>query len=80
MTDLNKMFPELTEMDFGENGAIILPIYPLLDYCPEKVLNGGKKFLKALQEKCDCDKEENLCCNECWRRASKIVMEHYFGK
>lgn len=84
MTNLNKMFPELSGMDFSKNDVIVLPLYSLTDCCPERVLRGEikgfSKFTKELREKCDCEKAVELSCYECWRRASKIAMEHYFGK
>lgn len=39
--------------------------------------------MKELEELCDCtadNREEDLSCYECWRRASEIVMKHYFGE
>ena len=81
MTDLNKMFPKFTEMDFSENDVVVLPFRSLIGCCPDEALGEEKRrFLKELKEKCNCEKEKTLYCDKCWRRASKIAMEHYFGK
>lgn len=83
MTDLNKMFPEFAEMDFEKRDVVILPIESITDNCPNKLLWTGNPYLEELEELCDCEnenKDENITCYECWRRASKIAMEHYFGK
>lgn len=83
MTDLNKMFPELTKMDFKKRDVVILPAESIVDDCPNELLWTGKLHLKELEELCDCEnenKDEHITCYECWRRASKIVMERYFGK
>ena len=83
MTDLNKMFPELLSMDFSKRDVVILPIESIIDTCPNELLWTGKLHLKELEYLCNCtddNREEDLTCYECWRRASEIVMEHYFGE
>lgn len=82
MIDLNKMFPELPSMDFSKRDVVILPIESIIDTCPNELLWTGKLHLKELEELCNCtdeNREEDLTCYECWRRASIIVMEHYFS-
>ena len=86
MTDLNKMFPELTKMDFTKRDVVVLPIESIVDNlenaCPNELLWVGGRCLKELEELCNCtanNRAEDLSCYECWRRASIIVMEHYFG-
>lgn len=82
MTDLNKMFPELLNMDFNKRDIVILPIESIVDTCPNELLWTGKLHLKELEELCNCtddNREEDLTCYECWRRAAQIVMQHYFG-
>lgn len=83
MVGLNKMFPELLSMDFSKRDVVVLPIESIVDTCPNELLWTGKLHLKELEELCNCtddNREEELSCYECWRRASKIVMEHYFGE
>lgn len=87
MTDLNKMFSEFTGMNFNKRDVVILPIESIVDNlenaCPNELLWVGGRCLKELEELCDCtadNREEDLSCYECWRRASEIVMEHYFGE
>ena len=86
MTDLNKIFPEFTNMNFNKRDVVILPIESIVDNledaCPNELLWTGKRHSKELEELCNCteEREEDLSCYECWRRASKIAMEHYFGK
>lgn len=83
MTDLNKMFPEFTKLDFSKNDVIILPFDALenIEYnCPNELRGAETRYLQELEEfqnSVDCEK---CSCKECWQRASKIVMEHYFGK
>lgn len=90
MTDLNKMFPEFAEMDFKKRDVVILPVKSIADNwgrdnifnCPHELLWTGKLHLKELEELYNCteEREKELSCYECWRRASEIVMKHYFGE
>ena len=87
MTNLNKMFPELSNMDFKKRDVVILPIESIVDNsedaCPNELLRVGGRCLKEIEELCNCmtdNRVEDLSCYECWRRASIIVMGHYFGE